>query len=505
MSSPLIVEKVKLNASPVCVYAAFKDSPYSFFLDSALSSPPALDSTRSGRGRFSFIGTEPFLIFKSKKDRIVLDWITGKERLRGNPFFVLKDLFAKFKINPQNCNIPFTGGGVGYFSYELKEFNEPCLRTHSSDGRSSVRGPGEIDIPDCIFCFYDIILAFDHASREFFAVSTGFPEKGRRRPYRQRARLEKLKNRLTKITTAPVFHRDITGKIQDEHRTHFRSNFTKDSYIKTVKKAKEYIKSGAIYQVNLSQRFKITLNTDPFEIYKILRTINPAPFASFLNFGDIKIASASPERFLKKDGRYIETCPIKGTRSRGENFAEDAKLKKELISSAKDRSENLMIVDLERNDLGRICEYASVRVSEFIACEEYATVFHLVSTVEGRLRKDISAVDCLIKCFPGGSITGAPKIRSMEIIEELEPHGRSIYTGSVGYIGFDGSMDTSIFIRSFIIKGKEAYFQVGGGIVYDSDPEKEYQETLDKAKALMEAIRLSTVIGKRPKAGEAVR
>ena len=269
------------------------------------------------------------------------------------------------------------------------------------------------------------------------------------------------------------------------------SNFTKEAYIKAVKKAKKYITAGDIYQVNLSQRFKVRLDTEPFELHKILRTINPAPFACFLNFGDVKIISASPERFLKKVGRNVETRPIKGTRPRGETPKKDMKLKEELVKSAKDRAENLMIIDLERNDLGRICDYGSVRVSEFMACEEYSTVFHLVSTVQGKLRSEVDAIDCLTNCFPGGSITGAPKIRSMEIIEELEPVKRSVYTGSIGYISFDGNMDTSIAIRSLIMKGKNAYFQVGGGIVYDSDPEKEYQETLDKAKALIEAIRLA--------------
>ena len=232
-------------------------------------------------------------------------------------------------------------------------------------------------------------------------------------------------------------------------------------------------------------------------MYKTLKKINPAPFASYLNFGDIKVVSASPERFLKKNANYIETRPIKGTRPRGETPDKDKALKKELINSPKDRAENLMIIDLERNDLGRICEYASVRVKEFMACEEYASVFHLVSTVTGKLKNDIDAIDCLINCFPGGSITGAPKIKAMEIIEKLEPVKRSIYTGSIGYIGFNGNMDTSIVIRTFIVKGNTAYFQVGGGIVQDSSPEKEYQETLDKAKALIEALHYEDSISKQ--------
>ncbi len=484
-----------LNKSPEAIYSCFKNFPYSFFLDSALESGKPFGSAQGplrSPGRFSFIGIEPFLIFKSKRDRITLDWLTRKEQFRGNPFFALKNLFAQFKIDSQNPRFPFIGGGVGYFSYDLKDFNE----------RLPDRAIDDVNIPDCVMCFYDTILAFDHSRREFFIISSGFPERGKRRIYRRRARLESLKNRIYAAGSnchcdpALIFPKLVLGKPalpagrQSQCLPHhtLESNFTKDSYISAVEKAKEYIRAGDIYQVNLSQRFKVTLNTDPFDLCRILRTINPAPFACFLNFGDIKVVSASPERFLKKEARHIQTRPIKGTRPRGRDSSEDARLKKELMTSVKDRAENLMIIDLERNDLGRICEYGSVRVTEFMACEEYATVFHLVSTVEGRLRPRVDAIDCLINCFPGGSITGAPKIRSMEIIEELEPVKRSIYTGSIGYIGFNGNMDTSIVIRTFIIKGKEAYFQVGGGIVYDSDPEKEYQETLDKAKALIEAI-----------------
>ena len=339
----------------------------------------------------------------------------------------------------------------------------------------------DLNIPDMIICFYDTILSFDHVKSEYSIISTGFPERGKKALYRKRARLESLKNRIQNLEEKEVF---TTRK----KPINLESNFTKDSYKKAIKKAKEYIKAGDIYQVNLSQRFKVDLDMDPFDLYKILRKINPAPFAAYLNFGDVKIVSASPERFLKKEGNYIETRPIKGTRPRGSNLSEDKRLKDELTHSVKDKAENLMIIDLERNDLGRISEYGSVHVKEFMTCEKYATVFHLVSTVTGKLRKNKDAVDCLLKCFPGGSITGAPKIRSMEIIEELEPFKRSVYTGSIGYLSFNGNMDTSIVIRTFIIKDKKAYFQVGGGIVYDSDPEKEYEETLHKGKALIEAI-----------------
>ncbi|NQU95598.1 MAG: aminodeoxychorismate synthase component I [Candidatus Omnitrophica bacterium] len=469
-----IVEKIKLdNLSCEAIYGHLKNMPNSFFLDSSLPSGKL--------GRFSFLGVEPFLIFTSKKNHITLNQAGKKEAFKANPFFVLKKLFKQFKVDtPKDFPVPFIGGGVGYFSYDLKDFTE----------RLPDRARDDIDIPDSIVCFYDAIFAFDHLKREAFIISSGHPEKSlKKRNARKIARLEDVKRKIYDAKNKrenSFFHNTRNAASDNEPQ----SNFTKSAYKKAVEKAREYIKAGDIYQVNLSQRFTVDLNIDPFDLYKILRTINPAPFSSFLNFGDVKIVSASPERFLRKKGRHIQTRPIKGTRPRGKTPALDAILKKELTASAKDRAENLMIIDLERNDLGRICEYGSVRVTEFMACEKYSTVFHLVSTVEGVLRDKVDAIDCIINCFPGGSITGAPKIRSMEIIEELEPVKRAIYTGSIGYIGFDGNMDTSIAIRTFVIKGKKAFFQVGGGIVYDSLPEKEYQETLDKAKALIDAVKL---------------
>jgi len=480
-----LIEKVHTALRPEEIYEHFKGMPYSFYLDSGEASQKL--------GKFSFIGIEPFLIFKSKKNKITLDWSKKQETLNGNPFLELKRLFNKFKIDSQEFPFPFIGGGVGYFSYDLKYFNEPCLEALEKNIKT--RTMDDINAPDSIMCFYDTVIVFDHVKKECFIVSTGFPERGKKRLYRRRARLDNLKNNLLQRHSPVALGKRLTST--RDKQIHYKSNFTKESYIKTVKKAKEYIKKGDIYQINLSQRFEIELKSDPFDLYKTLRKINPAPFASYLNFGDIKVVSASPERFLKKNANYIETCPIKGTRPRGETPDKDKALKKELINSPKDRAENLMIIDLERNDLGRICEYASVRVKKFMACEEYESVFHLVSTVIGKLKNDIDAIDCLINCFPGGSITGAPKIKAMEIIEKLEPVKRSIYTGSIGYIGFNGNMDTSIVIRTFIVKGNTAYFQVGGGIVQDSSPEKEYQETLDKAKALIEALHYENSISKQ--------
>jgi para-aminobenzoate synthetase component 1 len=270
-----------------------------------------------------------------------------------------------------------------------------------------------------------------------------------------------------------------------------KGNFTHKDYVKAVARARQYIIDGDIFEVNISQRFETCLKIPPWDLYLRLRAINPAPFASYLGFDKVTIVSASPERFLKVQGDCVETRPIKGTVRRGKTPGEDTKNARELLASIKDHAENMMIVDLERNDLGRVCRYGSVRVSELAILETFPTVFHLTSTVVGQLHPDKNRYDLLKATFPGGSITGAPKVRSMEIIDELEPTRRSVYTGSIGYLSFNGNMDINIVIRTFIIKGKRAYFQVGGAVVYDSDPESEYQETLDKGRALVNALNMT--------------
>jgi len=465
-----LIEELYINISPFQIYKHFSDDPHSFFLDSGMNTEKL--------GRFSFIGIEPFLLFESKKRDISVNLRGWRKSFDGNPFYVLRDFLNRYKSNFRDENFPFWGGAVGWFSYDLKDFLEKLPNKAEDD----------LNIPDCRVGFYDCVLIFDNFKKKIYISSTGFPEVGKKRILRAKARLSKLKNRL--------FHlKEDSESIQESDPLHLKSlaldlesNFTKEQYMKAVLKAKEHISNGDIYQVNLSQRFHTETDKALFDIYFVLRSINPAPFAAYLNFGDVEIASASPERFVKVEKRRIQTRPIKGTRPRGKNVDEDLSLKNKLTSSVKDRAENLMIVDLERNDLGRICEYGSVEVTEFMTCEKFPTVFHLTSTVEGQLRKNIDAIDVLINCFPGGSITGAPKIRSMEIIEDLESIKRSIYTGAIGYIGFNGDMDTSMVIRTFIMNKGQLYFNVGGGIVYDSIPEKEYEETLHKARALMDAI-----------------
>lgn len=466
-----IIEEIKAKSPPVRLFHAIKDLPYSFFLDSA--------TDHEKLGRFSFLGCEPFLIFKSKRDAVSLEWRDGRlENFKANPFYALKEILKRYEILNAGVGLPFVSGGVGYFAYDLKDFTER-LPDNTAD---------DLNLPDCIFCFYDVVMIYDNLKARAYLASSGLPEM---KPIENRRRREeRLKEFKNKLAEGSVFQA-YRGKMP---LTFLKSNFSKTSYMKAIEKAKDYIKKGDIYQVNLSQRFEAELKMEPFELYSRLRDYSATPFSAYLDFGDITILSSSPERFLLKRGNYIETRPIKGTRPRGEDAFSDLNLERELLESQKDRAEHVMIVDLERNDLGRICEYGSVFPREFIVLERYATVFHLVSTVSGQLKKKVDPLDCLLATFPGGSITGAPKIRAMEIIEELEPVKRSIYTGTIGYISFDGNMDTSIVIRTFVIKGNKVYFQVGGGIVADSDPEAEYEETLDKAKGLLLALGIESKI-----------
>lgn len=460
-----IVEEIADLSSARALFDALKDNPYVFFLDSACD--------HEKLGGFSFLGCDPFLVFKSKRDFVTLEWADGKtENFKLNPFSVLKSLFKKYKTETVQ-GMPFTSGAVGYFAYDLKDFIENLPDLADDD----------LGLPDCVIGFYDVVIIRDNLAKKTYVASSGLPETdaaGNSR--RKESRLKEFKNKLSARPGSDkrhIFHAAPSA---------LRSNFLKTEYAEAIRTAKAYIKKGDIYQVNLSQRFEAKIDVEPAELYLKLRETSPAPFSAYLGFKDVAVLSSSPERFLLKKGDYVETRPIKGTRPRGEDASSDALLGKELSESPKDMAEHIMIVDLERNDLGRVCEYGSVHVSESFVLEKYANVFHLVSTVAGRLKKDIDPIDCLLAAFPGGSITGAPKVRSMEIIEELEPVKRSIYTGAIGYISFDGNMDTSIVIRTFLVKGDRVYFQVGGGIVADSDAEKEYEETIDKAQGLFKTL-----------------
>jgi para-aminobenzoate synthetase component 1 len=477
-----LVEEVFTPLTAPELFELIKDNPYSFFLDSGMD-PQRL-------GRYSFLGCNPFLVMSSRGAEIAL--IRGDEPKvqSGNPFDVLGRLLELYKLDHCPSAVPFLGGAVGYLSYDLCHFIERLPSTAVDD----------LKLPESYFAFYDAVFAFDHLEERAYLIATGFPElEEGQRLSRARMRLEELKNFLYAASStqeAPVPRSENLGGGESQptpknRKILLKSNFTHDEYIKAVDRVREYIAAGDVFQVNLSQRFESDLPYPPYELYKRLRMVNPAPFASYLNFQGVTIVSASPERFLKVQGDLVETRPVKGTRPRGRDPVEDQSLAQELTRSIKDRAENVMIVDLERNDLGRVCHYGTVKVTELAILETFPTVFHLTSTILGKLRRGKSNIDLLKATFPGGSITGAPKVRAMEIIDEMEPTKRSIYTGSIGYLSFNEDLDINIVIRTFLIKEGKAYFQVGGGIIYDSDPEAEYIETMDKAKALIQALQLA--------------
>ena len=320
--------------------------------------------------------------------------------------------------------------------------------------------------------FYDWLIAHDSATNSMWGIATGLPEGTKEKA---EERLRSKEKRLEKLGSA----RSASALPQPSGLI---SSFSHDDYIMAVKTVKEYIVQGEIYQANISQRFEASIACEPWELYLRLRQVNPSPFAAYLGYPQVTVLSASPEEFLHLDSGSIHSRPMKGTRPRGRTPAEDQRMAAELLASEKDRAENVMIVDLIRNDLGRVCIPGSIEVPELFTIEKYPTVYQMVSTVRGRLRPDLNAVDVLKACFPGGSVTGAPKIRAMEVIDEMEPTQRSVYCGAIGYIGFNGSMLTAIPIRILLVKGRRVYFQVGGGIVADSDPQAEYEETLHKAQ-----------------------
>jgi para-aminobenzoate synthetase component I len=460
---PVLVEPLRTRRTPPELFDLIAHRPYAFLLDSALDV--------SGQGNYTYFGCEPVAVLRCSGQEV--EFIAGRERLtwRGDSFQAVEYLLGAFRSTPPPGAPPFVGGLVGYFAYDLRDQVERLAR----------RTPADLPVPDLVVGLYDAIVAHDHGSGQTFLCSTGYPEREPNSSRRwARQRIHWLRNQFGAVEMPRTFE---TARLLG-----LSSNFTRDGYLEAVERALEYIAAGDIYQVNLSQRFAAPYPADPLPLYYRLREASPAPFAAFLRYGDIAVLSSSPERLLRLDGRHVQTRPIKGTRPRGQTPEEDQRLARALWESPKDHAELVMIVDLERNDLGRVCEYGSVQVTELAALEAHPTVFHLVATVEGRLRKGVLATDCLRACFPGGSITGAPKVRAMEIIEELEPTRRGVYTGAIGYLGWNGQVDLNIAIRTMVVSHRRLTFHVGGGIVADSEPEAEYQETLDKAQGMLRAL-----------------
>jgi para-aminobenzoate synthetase component 1 len=460
------------------------------FLDSALSHPEL--------GRYSFLTADPFAWVRSRGKHVSVAGVP-QPRENDNPFTVLAELLECYRLESIAGLPPFQGGAAGLFGYDLCHHLERLPRPRWDD----------FEVPDLAVGFYDWVLGFDHLAGSAWLISTGLPEtEPRRRRRRAEMRLRQVRQWLRFPLLPPprvstIISTPFAPQWPVPGRQNLSSNFSREAYLTTIRRAIEYVHAGDCFQVNIAQRLLSPAVLAGPTIYRRLRQRNCAPFAGYFDLGDFVVASASPERFLRlgyggpSNGKAhppddVEARPIKGTRPRGSTSAADQARVAELEASAKDRAENIMIVDLLRNDLGRVCRYGSISVPSVCRVESYRYVHHLVSQVRGRMRPGLGSVDLLRAAFPGGSVTGAPKIRAMEIIAELEPTARGPYCGSLGYLGFDGSMDTNILIRTFTIGKGWIQFPVGGGIVADSDPRTEYDETWHKAEGMLRALEESS-------------
>jgi para-aminobenzoate synthetase component 1 len=438
----------------------------------------------SPSARYSFVAVNPFLTFRSFGSRCE---ISNSQLQFGNPWHLLDALMARYELLDE-IDSPFPlGGAFGCWGYELKNFTEPKLPR---------RAANDLELPDCHVGFYDSLVVFDHQLGKVSIISTGLNADGSRSEARTKEQLD-FWHSILATQELPQRHRDT----EEENKSvspclcasvaKLQSNLSNSDFIAAVERAQSYIRSGDIYQVNLSHRLTAQCDFTGWELFEKLSAVSPAPFSAFLDCGDFQIASSSPEQFLRMSGAHIQTRPIKGTRPRDADPTRDAQLAYELQTSAKELAELVMITDLLRNDLGKVCEYGSVQTPDLARLEKFAQVQHLVSTVEGRLRKGVTHFAALASSFPGGSITGAPKFRAMEIIDELEPVSRGPYCGCIGYLGFNRESQLNIAIRTAVCAAGKIHFNVGAGIVADSDPAAEHAETLAKARGFLAALQLS--------------
>lgn len=475
------------NLTPIRLFQQIKEE-YSFLFE----------SVEGGEkwARYSFIGNNPFLLFsvtdgQAKLERFV-DGQPVEEPIVGEPLPLLKELLQKYQV-PKHLKLPrLTGGAIGYIGYDaislLEELPIPEQNLLEQD---QIR---------LMFC--DEIIAFDHLQQEITFISHLKLEQGATEQEIEAAYQEKCQHLDKRI-------KEIFAKVQEdsfqifhlpEEKTEVEwdnvsSNFTKEDFMAAVLQVKEYIRAGDVFQTVLSQRFSVDIKTDPFNIYRVLRTVNPSPYLYYLDLGDgFQIVGSSPERLVQMEEGKVETNPIAGTRHRGATLEEDNRLAEELLADEKERAEHHMLLDLGRNDIGRIAQFGSVQVSKKMVIERFSHVMHIVSTVEGKIMEDKNAVDCLFSCFPAGTVSGAPKIRAMEIITELEGQARNAYAGAIGYFSFSGNLDSCITIRTLVIKDGQAHIQAGAGIVADSVPENEFQETRNKARALLVALQMAEKI-----------
>jgi anthranilate synthase component 1 len=456
-------------------------TPVSAFLKIAEHADYAflLESVEGGEhvGRYSFLGKDPFLILRARDGRTTVER-GGQTSESDRPFIdTLRRLMADFR-SPFVPDLPrFTGGAVGYLGYGAASWFEPVLGD---------LGAGTDGADQAGFMIFDTVLAFDHVQHRILIIANA------------RITADDDLESLYQFACAKIgfVERELERNLSHvrngaRERPELQSNYTRERFEEHVRAAKEHIAAGDIYQVVLSQRFEAEISADPFTVYRALRHVNPSPYMYFIRMGGVSVVGSSPEMLVRVEGSHVETHPIAGTRRRGRTGEEDMRLAEELKRNEKERAEHVMLVDLGRNDVGRVCEYGSVRVPQFMGLERFSHVMHLTSIVEGKLADDRDRLDALVSCFPAGTVSGAPKVRAMQIIKELEPSGRGLYAGAVGYLDFAGNLDFCIAIRTIIVSNGKAFVQAGAGIVIDSHPTAEYEETRDKARALVRALELA--------------
>ncbi|MCA1058509.1 anthranilate synthase component I [Rossellomorea aquimaris] len=443
--------------TPISLYQSLKGKK-KFLLESSLKHEQS--------GRYSFVGSDPFLECKAYGNTVQFKKINSDEieERTGDPIAMIQNLIPRQDI--LDAPFPFTGGGIGYLGYDvIRQYEEIGITPHD-----------ELEMPDIHLMFYEKVIVFDHLEHKVFIVVMDEWIEGGGENLQEK--VEEIEDELT-----DVYLHTHKEKLK---RLSFTAQTSKGEFMEKVHRAKEAIKKGEIFQVVLSQRLQAPFSGDPFSFYRSLRKSNPSPYMFFIDFEDYIVLGASPESLLKVQGKEITTNPIAGTRHRGNTVVEDLELEKELLSDEKEIAEHRMLVDLGRNDLGRICTIGSIFLSKYLTIERYKYVMHIVSEVKGELKEDVSPLEALTSCLPAGTVSGAPKIRAMQIINQLETTKRGVYSGAVGYIGVNGNLDFALAIRTMVLKDGKANVQAGAGIVYDSDPESEYEETLNKAKSLLE-------------------
>ncbi len=457
--------------TPVLAYLKIEsESPHAFLLESVEGGEKI--------ARYSFLGCNPYLTIRASGDVVEIARLGETKKRKGQLLDVMRKITERYKPVTLPGLPPFVGGAVGYFSYDTVRWVEKIPQT----------GEDDLKLDDAMMMFFSTILAFDHVRQQILIISNAFIEENapQLQAKYQKAldEIEVLEALLSSPVSLPAFGKPGNGE-------RVKSNFSKAEYLAAVDKAKEYIKAGDIFQVVLSQRFTAEVSCDPFNIYRALRMVNPSPYMFFLKLDGCSVIGSSPEMLVRIVNGKTYYRPIAGTRPRGASEDEDALLAEELKADEKERAEHIMLVDLGRNDLGRVCEYGSVEVLDLMSIEKYSHVMHLVSSLRGDLRKDLDRFDALMACFPAGTVTGAPKVRAMEIIDELEPTKRGVYAGAILYLDFSGNLDSCIAIRTLVAKDGKACIQAGGGIVADSIPEKEFQETISKSRALVKAVEMA--------------